>query len=277
MVFCNMAFLTDFHCHTNISIDAEDSMLAMAEAARAQGIDCLCITDHCDTVDWHTLAYYPPCRTVAQRVVEAYEACRDKLPEGLDLRLGMELGETLFHPELAPELAGHPGLDFVLGSLHITPEYGDYYFVKYESPEFCRHILDHYLDKLQWIAEGGHYDVLAHIGYVRRYICQQGQDEGLSLAQNGDKLEKLLKTVIESGKGIEINCSGIRDGCGAFPSPEILSLYRQLGGEIITVGSDAHRVSDAAKCIREGYEVLQNIGFRYICTYKQHQPEFHKI
>ncbi len=272
-----MAYLTDFHCHTNISLDSPDDMLSMARAAREQGIDCLCFTDHCDTVDWQSLEYYPPCRTVAQRVRETYETCRDRLPEGLDVRLGMELGETMFHPELAPGFYASEGLDFVLGSLHITPELGDYYFVRYDSPELCRRVLDDYLDKLLVIAGDGYYDALAHIGYVRRYICQQGQDEGLTLARNGDKLEKLLKTVIDLGKGIEINCSGLRDGCGPFPSPEILRLYRELGGEIITVGSDAHRVTDAAKCIREGYEVLREAGFRYVCSYRQHEPAFHKL
>lgn len=272
-----MALLTDFHCHTNISIDAEDDLLSMARAARERGIRCLCITDHCDTVDWRTLEYYPPCRTVVRRLTEAREAVRDRLPAGLELRLGIELGETLFHPELAPELAGHPALDFVLGSLHITPEYGDYHALRYESREFCEKILDHYLDKLLWIARQGHFDVMAHIGYVRRYIFQQGLDEGLSLERNGEKIEALLGLLMAQGKGIEINCSGIRDGCGPFPGPEILRLYRELGGEIVTVGSDAHRCADAAKCIREGYEILENLGFRYVCTYKQRRPEFHKL
>ncbi len=271
-----MAYLTDFHCHTDISRDGHDTMLAMARAAREQGIDCLCITDHCDTVDWVTLEYYPPCRTVAQRLREAYAACRAELPEGLELRLGMELGETYFHPELAPRLYAEEGLDFTLGSLHITQQ-GDYHLMDYSSPEHCRELLDDYLDRLLGIAADGYYDVLAHIGYVRRYILRQGWDEGLSLRRNGEKLEKLFQTVIALGKGIELNCSGLRDGCGAFPNEELLRLYRELGGEIVTVGSDAHRVADAAKCIREGYELLRQCGFRYVCTYRRHRPEFHRL
>ncbi len=252
-------------------------MLAMARAERAAGIDCLCFTDHCDTVDWHTLDFYPPCRTVAQRVSAEYERIRDELPADLDVRLGMELGETIFYPELARELYEAEGLDFVLGSLHITPEYGDYINLRYETAEQCRHYMEHYLETLLSVARTNCFDVMAHIGYIRRYMWQQGMDEGLTLARNGEALEALLRTIIQNGRGIEINCSGIRDGCGPFPSAEILRFYRELGGEIVTVGSDAHCVRDAAKCIREGYALLQSLGFAYVATFKKHKPEFHRI
>jgi histidinol-phosphatase (PHP family) len=105
----------------------------------------------------------------------------------------------------------------------------------------------------------------------------QGVDVALTLAQYGDRVEHLLKTLIHNGRGIEINCSGIRDGCGPFPSEEILRLYRSLGGEIITIGSDAHRPEDAAKCVDVGQEILKACGFRYITTFTKHKPEFISI
>ena len=68
--------------------------------------------------------------------------------------------------------------------------------------------------------------------------------------------------------------SGLRDGCGPFPSPEILRRYRELGGEIVTVGSDAHRPRDAAKYVGEGLEILKECGFRYVTVFTKHKPEF---
>ena len=118
---------------------------------------------------------------------------------------------------------------------------------------------------------------MAHIGYGRRYMWKKGLDAEMSLALFGDKIRLLLRRLIDKGRGIEINCSGIRDGCGPFPQPEILRLYREMGGEIITVGSDAHRPADAAKCVREGYEVLRSCGFDYVTTFQKHTPEFIKI
>ena len=272
-----MAILTDYHCHTNISLDGKSSMADMALAEYAAGVRRLCFTDHCDPVDWHTLEFYPRCRQVASLEHEALESCRDRLPPDLEVRLGIELGESHFYPEVAKELAASPWLDFVLGSYHITKEYGDYYWIHYESVEQCDKLFDRYLDNLQVIAEANFFDAMAHIGYFRRYAWQQGVDAALTLDKFGEKVERLLRTIIANGKGIECNCSGIRDGCGPFPSLEILRRYKSLGGEIVTVGSDAHRTVDAAKCLREGYDVLRTAGFAYVATFKKHKPEFIKL
>ncbi len=268
-----MAFLTDQHCHTDISQDSAASYLDMVQAAYAAGVRWLCFTDHCDTVDWRTLELYPPCRDVARRELEAYEANLDRVPKDMTVRMGMELAELIFHPELKEELSSPPWLDFILGSYHITREYGDYHELTY-TPAFCEKLWDIYLRDLQQVAEMDYFDVMAHIGYVRRYAMAQGVDAGLSLARHGDRIEHLLRTLIQNGRGIEINCSGIRDGCGPFPSEEILRLYRSLGGEIVTVGSDAHRPRDAAKGLAQGQQILRECGFRYVALFTKRKPQF---
>ena len=272
-----MAFLTDYHCHTNISLDSSAPYYDMVMAEYNAGVRRLCITDHCDTVDWRTREYYPACRTVARRELEAFEENRGRFPADLELRMGVELAELIFHPELTEELASPPWLDFILGSYHITREYGDYHEQDYHDPAFCDRLWDIYLRDIQQVAEMDYFDILAHIGYARRYAMRQGTDTGLTLARHGERIERLLKTIIQNGKGIEINCSGIRDGCGPFPNVEILRLYRQLGGEIITTGSDAHRPEDAAKGIAAGVDVLKDCGFDYVCVFRQRKPEFIKI
>ena len=269
-----MAFLTDFHCHTRVSLDSQASLYDMAMAEYAAGVRWLAITDHCDTVDWRTLAYHPDCRTVAVRDQAVLAAVRDRLPADLHIRLGLELAELQFYPELTEELAGAPGLDFILGSHHITKECGDYHEQTYGGQEHLKRLYTLYLDNLQWVADRDYYDVMAHIGYIRRYAMRQGVDTGLTLREHGDRIEHLLKTIIAHGRGIEINCSGLRDGCGPFPSEEILRLYKSLGGEIVTTGSDAHRPQDAAKCLAEGQEILKAAGFRYVTVFTGRRPEF---
>ena len=269
-----MAFLTDQHCHTNISLDSSAPYYDMVMAEYNAGVRHLCITDHCDTVDWRTLEFYPGCRTVAQREREAYESVRDKLPADMELRMGMELAELILRPELKEELSSPPWLDFILGSYHICREYGDYHEQDYADPAFRRTLWDIYLRDLQRVAEMDYFDVLAHIGYVRRYAMRQGVDDGLTLAKYGDRIERLLKTIIQNGKGIEINCSGLRDGCGPFPSVEILKLYRSLGGETVTVGSDAHRPQDAGKCLAEGQQILKDCGFKYVALFTKRVPSY---
>ena len=269
-----MAVLIDYHCHTDISRDSRAPYYDMVMAEYAAGVRHLCVTDHCDPVDWETLGFYPPCLDVARRETEAFEAVRDRLPPDLELRRGVELGEIIFHPEVMNTLARAPGLDFVLGSYHITREHGDFHWMDYSDPAFCREICDIYLRDLQWTAEMDYFDVMAHIGYFRRYAMAQGVDLSLTLREHGDRIEHLLRTLIQNGRGIELNCSGLRDGCGPFPSEEILRLYRDLGGQIITVGSDAHRLDNAAKCVDQGMELLKTIGFRYIAVFTKHEPRF---
>ena len=274
MVQRHMAFLTDQHCHTRVSPDSHASLYDMAMAEYAAGVRWLCITNHCDTVDWRSLEYDPACRTVARREREELAQIRDRLPADLDIRLGLELAELQMHPSLTEELSGAPGLDFILGSHHINREFGDYHEQSYADPAHCAALWDIYLDNLQWVADRDYYDVMAHIGYFRRYACYQGVDTALTLAKYGDRVEHLLKTIIGHGRGVELNCSGLRDGCGPFPSEEILRLYRALGGEIVTTGSDAHRPEDAAKCLDQGRELLRACGFRYIAVYTGRKPDF---
>ena len=269
-----MAVLTDYHFHTEISRDSKAPWFDMVMAEYAAGVRHMCVTDHCDTVDWRTLELWTPCLDVARREREMYERYRDRLPADLHLRLGMELAEVHFHPELLPRLTDAPWLDFILGSYHITKRYGDFHEMDYSDPAFRAELWDIYLTDLQAVAEMDYFDVMAHIGYWRRYAWQQGVDEGLTLARHGDRVERLLRTLIGNGRGVEVNCSGIRDGCGPFPSEEILRLYRRLGGEIVTVGSDAHRPEDAAKCVAQGHELLKSIGFRYVTVFTKRVPAF---
>ena len=86
-----------------------------------------------------------------------------------------------------------------------------------------------------------------------------------------------MANIIDKGCGIEINCSGIRDGAEAFPNLEVLKLYRSLGGEILTIGSDAHRPSDAGAFVSDGLELAREAGFKYITLFKDRKPEFIKI
>lgn len=270
--------LTDYHVHSDVSQDSKASMYDMAVAEAKMGIEQMCFTNHCDMCDWRTYEFNPLCLTRVPETFEKFEAmCSEHGVLPLDIRLGLELGEPLFDTERAKAIAASPGLDMVMGSLHILQDYGDLWNVRFESAGQCREIFEAYIDELIKMAELDFFDVMAHIGYGRRYMWQQGFDEELSIARYGDKIRHLLRLLIDNGRGIEINCSGIRDGCGPFPQPEILRLYRDMGGEIITVGSDAHRPDDAAKCIREGYEVLRECGFRYIATFRQRKCEFVKI
>ena len=116
------------------------------------------------------------------------------------------------------------------------------------------------------------FSVLGHVDLVKRYSEEQ------PLRTFHETLTAIFNEIIPAGKGIELNTSGVRYGLPhAMPSNDVLKLYKQCGGEIITLGSDAHHVKDIAFDFKESLKLLQSVGFKYIATFDKRQPSFHSI
>lgn len=268
---------TDHHIHTICSLDGEDAMLDMALACGELGVYRICFTDHCDLDFWKTGLPDPRAESRWRRSVETYRETVGAAPSKLDICLGVELGEMNHDPERARALiASAPELDFVLASVHSVRGHADFYALHYENEAHCRALIGQYLDELTETAAMPDYDILSHIGYVRRYMLRGGFNISLDEPVYEEKLRLLLRTVIENGKGIELNTSGLRHPAmhQTIPTPKILRLYRELGGERITVGSDAHRTVDAGKGVRQSFELLRELGYSYVCAYRKREPEF---
>ena len=166
---------------------------------------------------------------------------------------------------------------------HNLKDEQDFYYIQYESYEQCFELYDRYLDELIELAGINCFAAMAHIGYCLRYMHKRGFDAQVTMERNGDKVDLLLRTLIENGKGIELNVADLVPGgredplLMTFPSVDILRRYRELGGDIITVGSDAHNTKAAGIGIKEGYELLRDCGFKYTAIYRRHKPEFKRI
>ena len=249
-------------------------MREMAAAEAAAGVQLLCFTNHCDLLHWQDGRSNPRCRVITDESAEKLSALRAAGEGAVELRLGLELAEGHADPALAAALAADKRLDFVLGSLHLLPGYGDLYRQHYTTHAQCERMFDLYLDELQRVAELDFYDVLAHLGYARRYMWRDGVDAAMTLERFGAKIERLLRTVIDKGRGLELNCSGLRDGCGPFPSEEILLLYRSLGGETVTLGSDAHSPGNAGKGLAQGVAVLRRCGFERVAVFRARRADY---
>ena len=276
-------FLADYHVHSSCSFDAKDRMVDMAKSELSKGITEICFTDHVDFGDQQTMQIGPDRFQLPKSQVKQFIEAMEKAPEGIDIKIGLELGEGNHDPARAKRIYAMPEYDFILGSLHNLKGEQDFYYIKYESYEQCYELYDRYMDELIDLAGIGCFDCMAHIGYCLRYMHKQGFDAEVTLDRFGRKVDTLLRTLIENGKGIELNVAdlvpGGRDDPLLMPVPNIAILrrYRELGGDIITVGSDAHNVKAAGVGLREGYELLSDIGFKYVAVYKRHKPEFKRI
>ena len=255
-------FLSDFHIHSTCSSDGHDTMTDMAHAARKNSVEIICFTDHCDVDEFMTGRFDPHCFDHWPKILKQFSELKENCPPGMDVRLGLELGEGNHKPELADKIAASPELDFIIGSIHNLLDTPDFYAIRYESYEQCVELTHKYFDELSELAELDCFDCVGHIGYERRYMLKYGFDVRAEDVRFSEQADRLLRRIIERGKGIEINCSGLRTPqmqC-TIPDVPILRRYQELGGEIITVGSDAHRVSDAGAGLRHGIELLKELG-----------------
>lgn len=267
---------SDSHIHSLCSSDADNTMLQMALASYDKGVRYLCFTDHCDLDSHATGEPNPNCFAFRDEMNKLFREALEGVPADMELRLGLELGELNHDERLAAEIAASPELDFVLGSLHNLRNRIDFYDMEYPDEAFCAGVIDSYMDELLEISRMDCFDVMAHIGYAVRYVRRQGFDIRLNMDSQRDKLEVLLRNLIENGKGLEINCAGIwkpRLG-GPLPEADVLRRYRELGGEIITVGSDAHRVREAGGGLKEGFDILRDLGYKYVALYDKRKPRF---
>ena len=270
-------FLADQHTHSVCSPDAEYGMAELALAGAERGLDLLCITDHVDTVDCDTAIFDPGCfERIRDRQAEEFLAAREAAGDRIELRLGLELGEINQQPELARAIVSARDFDFIIGSLHALRGMADFRQLKYDSIEQCQRLTAEYFSQLWELTSEDSFDVIGHIGYTNRYMERAGFH--VDMLGYCEQLEAIFRRLIYSGRGIEVNSSGLRQGSGTtFPQREILKLYRELGGEIITIGSDAHFPRDVGADIRECTELIKSLGFEYVTVFRARRAEFEKI
>ncbi len=262
----------DVHMHCGFSNDSETRPEDMVESAIAKGLTVICFTDHYDkdNLDWGDEAIFDV-ESYFQKMIELQEEYRDQI----DIRIGAEIGMQPYLAEYYQNfMAQHP-FDFVIGSVHSVLEHDVAldFFQKHSDPEGYKIYFEEMLQDVQKIKS---YDVLGHLDYIVRYSNQGSK--GFDLNDYMDIIEEILKQVIAHGKGIEMNMSGLKYGLGApHPQPEIIKRYRELGGEIITVGADGHIPEHIAYDYHLADDILKSCGFKYYTEFKGRKPLFVKI
>jgi len=265
-------YLADYHCHSNLSPDGNETISEMAAAAIAAGIDELCVTDHYDIGKHADPAY----RHDLREAVTQIDAARERYGGKIILRLGVELGQATHDTAKSEEIVSTPELDFIIGSIHNMHNTTDFYYLSYRNEANCRALLERYFDELLELCEWGRFDVLGHLTYPLR--CMIGEGLRPDMSAFAEQRRVLFKALAERGLGIEINTSGLRGQLRqTLPPFDSLVLYRECGGEIVTVGSDAHRAKLLGSGIIEAKQMLREAGFKYFTVYEKHNPRFVKL
>lgn len=268
--------LADFHVHSSHSEDSETPMEQQIEAGIKAGLRYMCFTEHMDRdfpgsdddkklFEVDTDSYYRNCME-----------CREKYKDKIDIRFGIEYGCQSHLRQHNEDYVNKYPFDFVIASQHLVDGTDVYY------PEYFKGLAEHeaYLKYFEATLESiclfDGYDVFGHLDYIVRYGPNKNRD--YHYEDYADVLDEILKQLIKRGRGIEINTAGFRKlSDEANPSREILKRYRDFGGEIITVGSDAHKSADVAGDFDRAEELLKDIGYEYYCIYKDRTPEFLRL
>ncbi len=263
-------YKSDYHFHTALSFDAKDDLLEVIAVAAQKGMDELCVTNH-----YECGGEYPNVNSSILQMRENYLKAVAQNRTGVTVRFGVELGEPLHDQALAEAALADGAFDFVIASVHNVRGHKDFYDLDYTSSTLDE-VFDRYYDELEEIIEWGKFDVLGHINYFERYAAKQGVT--LDVTQYYPRLRDLFVKLIAKGKGIEVNASGLFGPVGKTqPDEGVLQLYKDLGGKIVTIGSDSHQKENVGRGVEQAQELLRCVGFECITVYEDHTPRFVRI
>lgn len=261
---------SDYHMHTNFSSDSDALMEDMIEKAISLGLKEIAITDHLDYD-------YPDPEFPFLLDYDGYTAKVAQMQEKYDgkivIRKGVEFGLQAHVKKQTDDFYNNGTFDFVIGSTHCVKGLELYGNSFYEGKTQHDAYLEYFEDLYNNVKIYDSFNVYGHIDYVNRYGDYDNRN--LNYSEFAEIIDEILKLLIRKDKGIELNTSGIKYGLGYIhPKFEIIKRYKELGGEIVTIGSDAHSPEYVASHFKQAYELLRNAGFKAFTTFQKQQPYF---
>ena len=270
-------YLADYHVHSSCSPDGHLTMADMARQGIARGLDEICFTDHVDTIEWGTTHLRSDCYDW-EKARQQYQDAVGQYGDRIRLKLGAELGEAYLGFDCTQrQMADAPPLDFTIGSVHCyrtaSGEVNDLTWITSTDPAVWYAACESYFEEMEKLIDWGRFQVLGHITLPLRWAKELRGVE-LDFDRYEEQLRHVMRRAIEKGLGIECNTNR---GHLPLPDGKWLRLYHELGGELITLGSDAHTPEYISCAMEERQELLKDCGLRYFATYDRKKPIFHKI
>lgn len=271
---------SDYHLHSDFSSDSTTPMEQMIERALQLGLKKLCFTDHMDydypPISNHNFVFDP------KDYVKKLEELKERYHNKIEILTGIELGLQPHIADRMNALINSYHFDFIIGSSHVVDHYDPYYPEYWENYDMKQGIVRYFASIIENCKAFHGFHVYGHIDYIIRYVPQRfhasTQNADYSYLDYADLLDEVLKTIISYGRGIEVNTAGLKYGLGyPHPKAEVIKRYKELGGELITIGSDAHKPEHLCYDFHLIPDFLMSLGFRYYATFREGKPEYEKL
>lgn len=275
--------ICDCHLHTSFSSDSETDPELQLSRAVELGMKEICITDHEDydavsVSDEGILTYLLDYDTY----LDAMRKLKARWADRIQLNIGLEFGLQMRILDYSREFRKKywDQLDFVIGSNHFVDGLDVYYPVYFnKNPDPDRKKAEeertfHYFEKsLERVRAFDCFDSLGHLDYVVRYGPYRNRY--YSYRKYADVIDAILEELIRKDKALEANTAGFKYGLGE-PNPcwDVLRRYRELGGTLLTIGSDAHVPGFIGYEFEKTASLLKECGFREYAVYHRHVPDF---
>jgi len=276
-------FYSDYHIHTKHSFDYQTPLLGsvknIAQICYEKGLNEIALTDH------HELIFSSKGRFPAvdfNALFSEVQKQKDFYNGKLNVLYGVELGQILEAMDTADTFLRRHCFDFVIGSVHTIRNGEDFYYLDFSSytEEELWVIWENYvLDNIQLARWGkGKISTIGHFTYPYRYYKKNGFGPIIENFKKTQLYDEFLNEVIENDIALEINTSGFRYGLNdSSPSFDLVKRYIQMGGKLITVGSDSHNLRNCGDSIKDVYEFLVENGLKYIARFNKMKISFEKI
>lgn len=266
--------IVDLHVHTDNSFDGNHSATFLCEKAEFMDLRALAFTDHCEVDQFKDNRQYE------KRIFQAFfeiAKVRSAFRGKLLVLNGIELGQPAYDPETAENIINRYDYDQVIGSIHNLRNREDFYFMESFTEDETKKYLKEYFDEIINMLQWGNFDVLAHLTYPLRYFYAKS---GISVDLNDYKnqIDEILLLTAKKDKALEINTGGLRQPLNKLhPEVDVIKRFKELGGKLVTVGSDAHFAEHLAKDIDKAYEAALSAGFDSITFFQRRTPMLMKI
>ena len=262
--------LFDSHMHSNNSRCAEHSLMYLAQRAEEMGLMGMAVTDHIESLGFEPGGYKTRIYQSAVDTAKASAAFRHRI----SLSFGVELGVFPGMYDFAEQALGLYPYDFVLGACHYSRQGEHFAEINYGAlTEKERHtlMLEYFEDLTELVLWGG-FDSIAHINYPVRHASLK-DNPCLSLTPYKEQVDALLRLLVDKGKSLDMGACGLGGLLEDALLPTwVFERYRELGGELITIGSGAHQAESVGVGITQAMELLSGLGYEYFTFYRARKP-----